>query len=40
MDAGINENKNREINIDELTKDFNCKCPKCGFEFNYKENNE
>jgi len=32
--------KNKEINPDELTKDLNTTCPKCGFEFNSKEAND
>jgi hypothetical protein len=29
-------NSNSEIDIDGLTKDLDCTCPKCGFEFEYK----
>lgn len=31
--------ENKEIDTNELGKDFNCICPKCGFEFT-KENKE
>ena len=38
FDLGFNKDidysdKNKEIDMNELTKDMNCKCPKCGFEF-------
>lgn len=25
--------KNKELDVNDITKDLNCKCPKCGFEF-------
>ena len=25
--------KNKEVDIDNLISNLNCKCPKCGFEF-------
>lgn len=28
------KNTNKEVDIDDLTKDLNTTCPKCGFEFN------
>lgn len=32
-----NEEKNKELDLAELAKDLNIKCPKCGFEFKGKE---
>lgn len=29
----ITKYKNNEIDLDNLTKDLTCKCPRCGFEF-------
>lgn len=31
--APENTSSNKEVDTDELSKDFNCKCPRCGFEF-------
>ncbi len=30
------KNNNSEIDVNDLTKDLNCCCPKCGFEFEYE----
>lgn len=30
--------ENKEIDVDDLTSDLNCKCPRCGMEFNYEKN--
>ena len=27
------EYKNKEIDLEDITNDLNCKCPRCGFEF-------
>lgn len=29
---------NEEIDVDNLTSELNCKCPRCGMEFNYEKN--
>ena len=31
------KNSNKEVDVDDLTKDLNTVCPKCGFEFETEE---
>ena len=40
-DVEIEETKeysNKEIDFNDIEKDFNCKCPRCGFEFKKEKN--